>query len=235
MAIQKRFIHFKKFSDFNSKKLSANEANTQYTIGVSGAIQSGAPDILYQSYCWIKDTQQQWTHGQLYNGKEASGGEENVQSDWNVTDTSSDAYIKNKPTIPSAVTESTVSGWGFTKNTGTYSKPSTGIPKTDLASAVQTSLGKADTALQSYTEQYKGTVTGVKVNGSTKSPSSGTVDIGNVVTSVKINGSSKTPSSGVVDLGTVITSHQSLSNYYTKSEVDSKITSSITNAINANY
>lgn len=37
-------------------------------------------------------------------------------------------------------------------NYGTYSKPSGGIPKTDLASAVQTSLGKADTALQSYTE-----------------------------------------------------------------------------------
>ena len=33
---------------------------------------------------------------------------------------------------------------------GKYSKPSTGIPKTDLASAVQTSLGKADTALQSH-------------------------------------------------------------------------------------
>jgi hypothetical protein len=75
-----------------------------------------------------------------------------TQSDWNVTNTSSAAYIKNKPTIPSAVTESTVTGWGFTKNTGTYSKPSGGIPKTDLASAVQTSLGKADTALQSYTE-----------------------------------------------------------------------------------
>ena len=29
-----------------------------------------------------------------------SGGEDNVQSDWNVTDTSSDAFIKNKPTIP---------------------------------------------------------------------------------------------------------------------------------------
>ena len=48
---------------------------------------------------------------------------------------------------------------------------------------------------------YKGTVTGVKVNGSTKSPTSGTVDIGNVVTSVKIDNVSKTPSSGVVDLG----------------------------------
>lgn len=55
-------------------------------------------------------------------------------------------------TIPSEVTESTVADWGFTKNTGTYSKPSTGIPKTDLSNAVQTSLDKADTALQSYTE-----------------------------------------------------------------------------------
>lgn len=33
-----------------------------------------------------------------------------------------------------------------------YQKPSGGIPKTDLSSAVQTSLGKADTALQSFTE-----------------------------------------------------------------------------------
>lgn len=33
-----------------------------------------------------------------------------------------------------------------------YDKPSGGIPKTDLASAVRTSLGKADTALQSFTE-----------------------------------------------------------------------------------
>lgn len=133
---------------------------------------------------------------------------EQVNADWNAT--SGKAQILNKPTIPAAVTESTVSGWGFTKNTGTYSKPSGGIPKSDLASSVQTSLGKADTALQSYTEQYKGTVTGVKVNGSTKSPSSGTVDIGNVATSIKINNSTKNPSNGVVDLGTVLTAHQSL-------------------------
>ena len=33
---------------------------------------------------------------------------------------------------------------------GTYTKPSGGIPKTDLASDVQTSLGKADTAIQSH-------------------------------------------------------------------------------------
>lgn len=92
--------------------------------------------------------------------------------------------LSDKPSIPS---ETTVSGWGFTKNTGTYSKPSTGIPKTDLASAVQTSLGKADTALQSYTEKYTGTITGIKMNGSSKG------------------------TSGVVDLGTVITAHQDIS------------------------
>lgn len=35
-----------------------------------------------------------------------------------------------------------------------YTKPSTGIPKTDLASAVQASLGKADSALQSVPAGY---------------------------------------------------------------------------------
>ena len=67
------------------------------------------------------------------------------------------AYVKtalglkaDKSEIPAAVTEQTVSSWGFTKNTGTYSKPSGGIPKTDLAADVQTSLGKADTALQQH-------------------------------------------------------------------------------------
>ena len=36
--------------------------------------------------------------------------------------------------------------------------------------------------MQSYTEQYKGTVTGVKINGTTKNPSSGVVDLGAVIT-----------------------------------------------------
>ena len=81
--------------------------------------------------------------------------------------------LSNKPTIPSktselqndsgfltqhqdisgkqdkATLEQDVAAKGFTKNTGTYSKPSGGIPKTDLSDAVQASLGKADTALQS--------------------------------------------------------------------------------------
>ena len=66
-----------------------------------------------------------------------------------------------------------------TKADTAYQKPSTGIPKSDLASDVQTSLDKADTALQ--TEQYKGTVTGVKINGTTKNPdANGLVDLGEI-------------------------------------------------------
>ena len=104
-----------------------------------------------------------------------------VQADWNETDENSKSYIKNKPEIPTSITESTVTNWGFTKNTGTYNKPSTGIPKTDLDVAIQTSLEKADTALQSYVEQYQGTITEIKMNGISKG-TSGVVDLGNIIT-----------------------------------------------------
>ena len=75
MAINKKLIHFKTFANFNSQKLSANEANTKYTTGISGTETSGNPDILYQSICFIKDTQQIWTHGQIYNASADGGGD----------------------------------------------------------------------------------------------------------------------------------------------------------------
>lgn len=81
-------------------------------------------------------------------------GDKKITSIANVAISGSYDDLTNKPTIPSAVTESTVSGWGFTKNSGTYSKPSGGIPKTDLANEIQTSLGKADSALQSIPSTY---------------------------------------------------------------------------------
>ena len=57
----------------------------------------------------------------------------NRDADSDISGTISDSHIASEST------------WN-----GKYTKPSTGIPKTDLASAVQTSLGKADTALQSH-------------------------------------------------------------------------------------
>lgn len=66
MAINKKLIHFNKKSTFNSQKLSANDANTQYQTGGVGAVQTGAPDINYQSIVYIKDSKEIWTHGQFY-------------------------------------------------------------------------------------------------------------------------------------------------------------------------
>ena len=51
-----------------------------------------------------------------------------------------------------------------------YTKPSDGIPASDLAPDVQTSLGKADTALQSYTEQYQGTIKAVDTSDAVDEP-----------------------------------------------------------------
>lgn len=72
--------------------------------------------------------------------------------------------LTNKPTIPDeladltqdsthrTVTDADKSAWNAK---GTYSKPSGGIPASDLASAVQSSLSKADSALQSVPNTYR--------------------------------------------------------------------------------
>lgn len=64
----------------------------------------------------------------------------------------------NKPEIPSAVTETTVSDWGFTKNTGTYVKPEGGIPSSDLEESIQTTLTNALQAPAVYYEDMGGDV-----------------------------------------------------------------------------
>lgn len=93
-----------------------------------------------------------------------------------------------------------------------YQLPSTGIPKTDLASAVQTSLGKADTALQSFTETdpvFSASAAAGISSSDITNWNGKTSNIG-TITSVKMNGSTVS-SSGEADLGTVITSHQDIS------------------------
>lgn len=80
--------------------------------------------------------------------------------------------LSNKPSIPSAITESTVSGWGFTKNQGT-------------------------------------------------------------ITEVKINGTSK-GTSGIVDLGNVITSHQDISGKKDKPNVQNVTTESVSLVLTPN-
>lgn len=113
----------------------------------------------------------------------AGAGEDNVQSDWNESDSTDDAFIKNKPAIPAAVTESTVSGWGFTKNAGTItgitmngtSKGTSGV--IDLGTVLtshQDISGKADKSaaigslsLAMNSTNYQITLSGTKVDGTT--------------------------------------------------------------------
>jgi hypothetical protein len=62
--------------------------------------------------------------------------------------------LSNKPTIPSEVTESTVSGWGFTKNTGTVTKVKVnGNEKTPDANGV-VDLGTIEGGTASSTGNY---------------------------------------------------------------------------------
>lgn len=68
-----------------------------------------------------------------------------------------------------------ISAQGF----GHYSKPNNGIPKTDLEQSVQTSLGKADTALQSFTESDPTVPAWAKAN-SKPSYTASEVGLGNV-------------------------------------------------------
>lgn len=57
-----------------------------------------------------------------------------------------EALSKQIEDLPdSQVTEQTVADWGFTKNTGQYTKPASGIPETDLAPEVQEKLNDAAT------------------------------------------------------------------------------------------
>ena len=68
---------------------------------------------------------------QVYNGKDGSGSGDMAKAVYDPKGKAQDIF-----------------SYADTK----YSKPSGGIPKKDLASDVQASLGKADSALQSYTE-----------------------------------------------------------------------------------
>ena len=92
------------------------------------------------------------------------------------------------------VTSTEKSTWN---NKGTYSKPSGGIPKSDLASAVQTSLEKADTALQSFTESDPTVPSWAKQSSK---PSYTASEVGAIATSAKgaANGVASLDSAGKV-------------------------------------
>ena len=100
MAINKKLIHFNKKATFNSQKLSANDSNTQYQVGGTGTVQTGAPDINYQSIVYIKDSKEIWTHGQFYATTVTWSTITGKPSFATVATSGSYNDLNNKPTIP---------------------------------------------------------------------------------------------------------------------------------------
>ena len=137
MAINKKLIHFNKKATFNSQKLSANDSNTQYQVGGTGTVQTGAPDINYQSIVYIKDSKEIWTHGQFYATAVIWSTITGKPSFATVATSGSYTDLTNKPTIPTSLptpnsltfTGATTGTWNGsaakTVNIPTYSNAST--------------------------------------------------------------------------------------------------------------
>lgn len=145
MAINKKLIHFNKKATFNSQKLSANDANTQYQVGGTGNVQTGAPDINYQSIVYIKDSKEIWTHGQFYGSAASVAWSAITGKPSFATVATSGSYtdLTNKPTIPTSLpTPNSLTFTGATTGTWNGSSAKTvNIPTYSLPIASASTLG----------------------------------------------------------------------------------------------
>lgn len=93
-----------------------------------------------------------------------------------------------------------------------YSKPTGGIPKSDLTTSVQASLNKADTALQSH-QDISNLATKIEVNAKYTKPSAGIPksDLTNAV------------QASLNKADTALQNHQDISHLATKQEVENKL------------
>lgn len=137
--------------------LELDNGNT-ITIPVSGLVSGLQPEITAQNPL-SADLLADGTNNKVYTAAEqtklsgiATGAEVNVQADWNESDSSSDAYIQNKPTIPTVPTNVSA----FTNDAG-Y------ITASDIPAQAQANWNESDTTAASYI-QNKPTIPAAQVN-----------------------------------------------------------------------
>ena len=117
-----------------------------------------------------------------------------------------------------------------------YQKPSTGIPSTDMSAAVQASLGKADTALQehqSLANYYTKNELDDELDGKQdvigdlatirSGAAAGATAYQKPATGIPSTDMSAAVQTSLGKADTALQQHQSLANYYTKSEVDDEL------------
>lgn len=134
--IQAMFIKKTDTIPATSLAIDTTPTNNSDHLITSGAVKASLDtkqDTIDSLHKLSADLIQDGTTNKVYTSTEksklagiASGAEVNVQADWNVTNTSSDAYIKNKPTIPAAQIQS---DWNQTTTTSLdYIKNKPSIP-----------------------------------------------------------------------------------------------------------
>lgn len=87
------FKYFSNLTSFYNHHPSSGPSDTGYIISENSATTIGDPGIPWDSVCFIESEKLIWTHGEFFCQKD--------QANWNETNSSSTAYIQNKPTIPS--------------------------------------------------------------------------------------------------------------------------------------
>lgn len=104
------------YTQTEKTKLAGIESGAEVNVNVDWNATTGDAAILNKPENIVQDANYVHTDNNYTSAEKtklggiATGAEVNVQSDWNVTSSSSDAYIKNKPTIPTKLTDLTNDG-----------------------------------------------------------------------------------------------------------------------------
>lgn len=128
----------------------------------------------------------------------AAGAEANVQSDWNILDSSSDAFIKNKPTSMPA---SDVHEWAKAETKPTYTATEVGAdPTGSSAKALTDAKSYADKKVADLVNGAPGTMDTLKEVSDALDANKDVVDALNAAIGTKANQSDLTAHTGNVDI-----------------------------------
>lgn len=128
----------------------------------------------------------------------AAGAEANVQSDWNILDSSSDAFIKNKPTSMPA---SDVHEWAKAETKPTYTATEVGAdPTGSSAKALTDAKSYADKKVAALVNGAPGTMDTLKEVSDALDANKDVVDALNAAIGNKANQSDLTAHTGNVDI-----------------------------------
>lgn len=168
------FINTSNISKLSNKKISNNENNSSYTIGLSDNVYQGKPDIFYTDIIYIQDTQQIWTHGVLYN---CMSNTKSIDAD--LTDNIGDREIKD---LLDVLTNKRIYIKGHTD-------------------AVYTNDGYTITEVLRNTQEKLVSSFNIKTINNKSILGSGNLTIEDSVSSIQIDGTVYSPENKTIDLG----------------------------------